>query len=191
MITICGLDISLAKTGVAHLDSWTDNAIKLATYRLPTPPHPGGDTAALRDRMDYIRTHCSIAADHATLVVIEGPSFASVGSSSKDLVGLWWLVYDRLRSDGKRVVIVSPSTVKKWACGKGNASKGQVAIGVHRTFPQGVFGVDFALVDDNEADAAALAGIGAQLLGLDVPIALPKYRSDALSGLRLPDEEAA
>lgn len=191
MITICGLDISLAKTGVAHMESMTDHCYTLSTYRLPTPPHPKDDTAALRDRMDYIRTHCSIAAEHATLVVVEGPSFASVGSSSKDLVGLWWLVYDRLRSDGKRVVIVPPSTLKKWACGKGNASKGQVAIGVHRTFPQDVFGVDFAAVDDNEADAAALVGIGAQLIGLDAPIDLPQYRSDALSGLRLPDEEAA
>jgi crossover junction endodeoxyribonuclease RuvC len=187
---ILGLDVSLTATGLAGLES-TDDGWKLETDVFKTTPHPKGETRYLLNRMNMIRQHCRATASWDTLVVIEGPALAAMGSSSKDLVGLWWLVYDGVCAVARQVVVVPPSTLKKWATGKGNASKGQVAIGVHRTFPQDVFGVDFAVVDDNEADAAALCGIGAQLLGLDAPFDIPKYRTDALSGLRLPDEEAA
>lgn len=190
MIRLCGLDVSLAKTGVALLESPTDDVWSLSTYRVPTSPHPKGDTRALRDRMVYVRQSCSIAAEHATLVVMEGPSFASVGSSSKDLMGLWWMVYDRLCVD-HRVLVVPPSSLKKWATGKGNAGKPQVGIGMHRTFPMDLYGVDFAALDDNEIDAVGLAGIGAQLLGCDLPIERPAYRAEVLAAMKLPAEEAA
>ncbi|PWK81691.1 Holliday junction resolvasome RuvABC endonuclease subunit [Lentzea atacamensis] len=187
---VCGLDLSLAKTGVAHIESATGNVWVLNTYRVTTPPHPKGDTRALRDRMAYIRSSCSIAAEHCQLVVLEGPSFASVGSSSKDLMGLWWLVYDRLIRD-HRVLVVPPSTLKKWATGKGNAGKQQVGIGVYRAFPREVWGLDLERCDDNQVDAVGLAGIGAQVLDLGAPIESTKYRTDVVSGLRLPEEVAA
>jgi crossover junction endodeoxyribonuclease RuvC len=190
VIRVCGLDLSLAKTGVAHLESEVDDVWVLSTHRIVTPPHPKGDTRALRDRMAYIRSSVAVEAEHSVLVVMEGPSFASVGASSKDLMGLWWMCYDRLVRD-HRVVVVPPSSLKKWATGKGNAGKPQVAVGLHRTFPQAVFRLDFAAVDDNEADAAGLCGMGAQLLGLPAPIEYTKYRQEALSGLRLPEKEAA
>lgn len=190
MIRVCGVDLSLARTGIAHLESATDDMWALSTHRIVTPPHLKGDLRALRDRMVYVRTAISVEAEHSTLVAMEGPSFASVGSSSKDLMGLWWMCYDRLVRE-HRVLVVPPSSLKKWATGKGNAGKPQVAVGLHRTFPQDVFGVDFAAVDDNEADAAGLCGIGAQALGWSVPIDFPKYRQDVIAGLRLPEEEAA
>lgn len=190
MIRVCGLDISLAKTGVAHLESATDNCWTITTYKLPTPPHRQGDMADLLDRMSYIRSSCGIAAEHSQLVVLEGPSLASTGSAAKDLAGLWWLCYDHLSRDS-RVVVVPPSSLKKWATGKGNAGKPQVAVGLYRALPMDVFGLDFAAVDDNEADAAGLSAMGAQLLGWDIPIDLPKYRVDAIANLRLPDKEAA
>lgn len=190
MIRICGLDLSLAKTGVAHLESATDDMWTLTTSRITTRPHDQNDTRSLRNRLDYIRFECSIEAKGSQLVVMEGPSFASVGSASKDIMGLWWLVYDGLCID-YRILVVPPSSLKKWATGKGNVGKPQVAVGLHRTFPQDVFGVDFAAVDDNEADAAGLCGMGAQALGCPVPIDFPKYRQDVIAGLRLPEEEAA
>lgn len=190
MIRICGLDLSLAKTGVAHLESQVDDEWTLSTTLITTRPHDPRDVRSLRDRMDYIRSWCSTWAERSQLLVIEGPSFASVGSSSKDLMGLWHLVYDRLCVD-YRVLVVPPSSLKKWATGKGNAGKPQVAVGLHRALPQEAFGVDFAAVDDNEADAAGLCAVGAQALGLPVPIDYPKYRQDVVAGLRLPEEEAA
>lgn len=190
MIRICGLDLSLAKTGVAHLESQVDNEWTLTTSRITTRPHDPLNVRALRDRMDYIRFECSIEAKGSQLVVIEGPSLSSKGSSSKDLAGLWHLVYDRLCVD-YRTLVVPPSSLKKWATGKGNVGKPQVAVGLHRTLPQSVFGVDFAAVDDNEADAAGLCAVGAQAMGWPIPIDLPKYRTDVVAGLRLPEEEAA
>lgn len=190
MIRICGLDLSLAKTGVAHLESQVDNEWTLTTSKITSPPHDQKDLRALRDRMDHIRAACVYEVKYAQLVVLEGPSLSSKGSAAKDLAGLWHLVYDRLCVD-YRVLVVPPSSLKKWATGKGNVGKPQVAVGLHRTLPQDVFGVDFAAVDDNEADAAGLSAIGAQALGLPVPIDYPKYRQDVVAGLRLPEEEAA
>jgi crossover junction endodeoxyribonuclease RuvC len=189
-IRIVALDLSLAKTGVATL-TYTNGTWDLDHYRVQTSPHGKGNTRGLRERMREIRSSCGIAAEHADLVLMEGPSFASVGSSSKDIMGLWWLVYDRLCDDVQSPVVVPPSTLKKWACGKGNAGKTQVAMGVFRTFDSKTFGVDFSNADDNEVDACALAGLGAQLYGLPVPFELPKYRTDVVSGLRLPEGEAA
>lgn len=189
-VRIVALDLSLAKTGVATL-TYANGEWDLDYYRVQTSPHGKGDTRGLRERMREIRSSCGIAAEHADLVLMEGPSFASVGSSSKDLMGLWWLVYDRLCDDVHSPVVVPPSTLKKWACGKGNAGKTGVALGVFRTFDSKTFGVDFTNADDNEVDACALAGLGAQLCGLPVPFELPKYRTDVVSGLRLPEEESA
>lgn len=190
MTRILGLDVSLTATGLAGMEL-TDDGWKLQTSRFKTTPHPSGNTRFLLNRMNMIRSHCRNTATWEDLVVMEGPAFASVGSSSKDLMGLWWLVYDGMCSVAREVVIVPPSTLKKWATGKGNASKGQVAVGIHRTFPQETFGVDFAAVDDNEIDAVALAGIGCHLRYRDsAPFDLPQYRTDALFGLRLPEEAA-
>lgn len=191
MKVVYGLDLSLAKTGVALLGE-AHGIWQLSTRRVVTKPHGRGNTRALRDRMDLIRATCSTFVGPAVeLVVLEGPSFASVGGASKDLMGLWWLVYDRMCEQGVPVLVVPPSSLKKWATGKGNAGKVQVAVGVSRIFPQDEFAVDFAQCDDNEVDAAALAGIGAQHLGWGVPIARPAYREQVLASLRDTTEEAA
>jgi Holliday junction resolvasome RuvABC endonuclease subunit len=189
--SILGLDLSLAKTGLAAL-SEAHGVWEMATRRIVTKPHGKGNTRGLRDRMGDIREQCSAAIrEDVELAVLEGPSFASVGGSSKDLMGLWWLVYDRLCEQDLPVLVVPPSSLKKWATGKGNAGKGQVAVGISRTFPMDRFLVDFAQCDDNEVDAAALCGIGAQHLGWDVPISRPGYRDQVLATLRTATEEAA
>lgn len=186
---VAGVDLSLAKTGVALLDHETSWALN--TFIVPTKPHPKGDLWGLWQRMDTIRAKVCAAVEGSTLVVMEGPSFASVGSASKDLMGLWWLVYDQLVQDRHFVLVIPPSSLKKWATGKGNAGKPQVAIGIDRAFPQDTFGLDLTGCDDNELDAVGLAGMGAQGLNLPVPFEVTKYRREALAGLRLPEEEAA
>lgn len=185
---VAGVDLSLAKTGVALLDHET--SWELNTGRIETKPHPKGNTQALWNRMDTIRSEVVMMVRGSLLVVMEGPSFASVGSASKDIMGLWWLTYDALIQH-HLVLIVSPSSLKKWATGKGNAGKPQVAIGIDRAFPQDTFGLDLTGCDDNELDAVGLAGMGAQGLNLPVPFEVTKYRREALAGLRLPEEEAA
>lgn len=187
MKRVAGVDLSLSKTGVALLDHETN--WKLNTTRITTKPHGKGNTQALWYRMDTIRTEVVAAVRGSILVVMEGPSFASVGSASKDLMGLWWLTYDALIQH-HLVLVVAPSSLKKWAAGKGNAGKPQVAIGVYRAFPEGMFGLDLAGCDDNELDAVGLSGMGAQALNLPVPFEVTKYRQEALAGLRLPEEAA-
>src|SRR5690349_20842718 len=124
MTRILGLDVSLTATGLAGMEL-TDNGWTLETDVFKTKPHPSGNTRFLLNRMNMIRSFCRNTVTWDTLVMMEGPAFASVGSASKDLMGLWWLVYDGVCGVSQNVVIVPPSTLKKWATGKGNASKGQ------------------------------------------------------------------
>lgn len=55
--------------------------------------------------------------------MIEGLAFRSVGSKAKTLAGLHFIVTCNLIELQYEVKIVYPSTLKKFATGKGNASK--------------------------------------------------------------------
>jgi crossover junction endodeoxyribonuclease RuvC len=182
-IRIVGLDVSLTSTGVAQL-GYTDGLWTHHLYRIRTGPHRKGDYVALWERMRHIRAECGTAVDGVDLVVMEGPSFASVGAASKDLVGLWWVVYDRLARGGHDVVVVPPSTLKRWATGKGNADKAAVGVAIGRIWP------DVDLPGNDVVDALGLASIGAQVYGLDVPWAITQYR-DLAGVYRSTSREAA
>ncbi|WHT20987.1 hypothetical protein N8J89_07950 [Crossiella sp. CA-258035] len=179
---IVGLDVSFTSTGVARLDQ-TGSGWRHQLYPIRTGPHRKGDPWALLDRMEYIRSECAIATEHADLVVIEGPSFSSVGAASKDLMGLWWLVIHRLRQARLDVAVVPPASLKRWATGKGNADKAAVGVAIGRIWP------NVELSGNDVVDALGLASMGAQLLGLDVPWQVTKYRD--LAGVCRPEQADA
>lgn len=170
MTTVLGLDMSLTGTGLAAVTA--DGGFTVTT--LGSTGHRG-DTLADRDRRlsDLARRIGLFLQDwdDYTLAVIEGPAIMSKGGSNWDRAGLWWLVIQML--DPGRTAVAAPTTVKKWAAGKGNADKAAVAGGVTRLWP------DFECQSDNEADALALASMGAQRLGMSL---FPKraHHSDAL-----------
>lgn len=62
------------------------------------------------------------------LVGIEGLAFNKRGNQTRDLAGLLFTIMIELRANGHRdsSVIVPPKTVKKFATGKGNATKEQM-----------------------------------------------------------------
>ncbi|SNR44503.1 Holliday junction resolvasome RuvABC endonuclease subunit [Haloechinothrix alba] len=157
---VVGIDPSLTSTGLAWLEEdWPeprtttvrssgsrDHGLELRARRI-------GDLAS-----EVLRT----AAD-AALVVVEAPSFGSAGGSSWDRAGLWWRIVGCLTSADTPVAQVAPRTRARWASGTGKADKAAVSAGVARLWP----GVDITTSD--EADALALATMGAQHLGWDVP----------------------
>ena len=67
--------------------------------------------------INFVNTH------NPSLIVIEGLAFRSIGSKAKTLAGLHYLVACELISLQYEVKIVYPSTLKKYATGRGNASK--------------------------------------------------------------------
>ena len=64
-----------------------------------------------------------VGAHKPSKVIIEGLAFGSTGDSTRNLAGLQMLIICQLRSNGYTVQIVPPTTLKKFATGKGNASK--------------------------------------------------------------------
>lgn len=141
---VLGLDLSLTCSGVAGI-GWAD-VIK--------PP------AKMRghDRLAFISAAVVDRLLGVDLVLVEGPSFGSQGSSYHQLAGLWWLITHALWNHGSRVAIVPPSALKKYATGKGNAGKDVVMREVARRFA-------WFNGDNNAADAAVLAEMGAAWLG--------------------------
>lgn len=167
---VIGLDLSLACTGVASSRSWADT-IK------PPPKLRGHDRMA--NLIQTVRDHTR-AAD---LVVVEGPSYGNQGAQRQaghhERAGLWWLVTHDLWRREVPFVVASPATVKKYACGRGNASKDEVLVAVCRRF-------DWFAGNNDAADAVVLAALGADHLGVPM-VTMPQTHRAALSGVEWPD----
>lgn len=147
---VIGLDLSLTATGLSDGDR---------TWLLRSR---GYQTDTLDDRARRLRllaTGILESCVGATLVVIEGPAFASVSGHAHDRSGLWWLVVDLLGEADVPVVEVPPAALKKYATGKGNATKGGVIDATARRFPK----IDTG-ADDNRADALWLHAMGLDYL---------------------------
>lgn len=176
MTAVLGLDLSLTGTGLAAVTS--DGGFTVTTV---DSTGRRGDTLADRDRRlaDLARRIGLFIQnwDTYTLAVLEGPAIMAKGGSNWDRAGLWWLVIQMI--DPNRTAVAAPTTVKKWAAGKGNADKAAVAGGVTRLWPE------FECGSDNEADALTLASMGAQRLGMNL---FPKraHHSDALLKVEWP-----
>lgn len=175
---VVGLDVSLTSTGVATIVA----VDRIVVRRVASKGSKDASLDARSRRLDILRrTLCQVAAG-ADLVVIEGPSFGQTRQGGQhDRAGLWWLVVGRLvESHGITVVEVPPACVKKYATGKGNASKDQVLAAVVRRYP------DVDVSGNDEADALVLAAMGARHLGHPIEDTLPLVNLAALAGVRWP-----
>jgi len=172
---IIGLDLSLSSTGVGCSLGWTE------LIRVTAP-------AGFRfSRLRRIKAAVMEHARGADLVVVEGPSFASKSGSQTghhERAGLWWFVMDAVDGAGLRWLEVPPTSLKKYATGKGNAGKDEVLAAAVRRFPA------VEVRGNDEADALWLAAIGADLLG-DPMVEMPAANRAALAKLSLPMGVAA
>lgn len=163
MTYVLGLDLSLTSTGRAVVHPDGD----------PTTGTIGSDTAGdnYPDRWVRLVTTTDrilhpFLTDPPALVVIEGPSYGSSASKSAsihDRAGLWWRVTGEIYDAGIPLAVIAPTSRAKWATGRGNAGKTEVAIAVARLWP------NHDARTDDEWDALALATMGAQHLAWDVP----------------------
>ena len=83
-----------------------------------------------------------------------------------------------LHHAGAHVITVPPSTLKKYATGKGTATKADMRMALYQRV-----GID--LRDDDQVDAWWLRALGYQMLGYPL-VDLPKAQMAALDKLRLP-----
>lgn len=177
---IAGLDLSLTSTGLAKIGAGPGRRPFVRT--IESTGKKTDDWAARHARLSAITAEIMVELPHDpdTLVVLEGPSYASTTGSQHDRSGLWWLLYDLLRKVSHTVVVVPPTTRAKYATGKGTAAKAAVLAATVRRHP------DIPIDCDDIADAVNLMAIGCRLSGVPFDDPLPKVNLSALEKLSIP-----
>lgn len=188
---IVGLDLSLTKTGVAHLLVADGKQPEVALETIESKAGPvrhneKGEAlmpslGARRYRLDGLRARIVRACQGADVVAIEGPSFASKGGQHHDRSGLAWLVIDTLFAEGFTVVEVPPNNLKMYATGKGNASKDAVMLAIANRYR------DLVEVTGNDvADALGIAALTARYLQHPIEPSMPQTHLRAIATVAWP-----
>ncbi|MFG2225351.1 hypothetical protein [Streptomyces sp. NPDC048644] len=166
---VAGLDISLTGTGIATTGG---------TTRVPTKGRRKDSIADRHARMRHITDTVLTEVGDVDLACVEGPSHHSVGGSSWDRGGLWWLIVSSLCARDIPVAVVPPTSRAKYATGKGNSRKAVVLDAAQHRYG--------AVLDtDDEADALILRAMGLHHLGQ--PLAeVPDGHRAALAGCQWP-----
>lgn len=166
-MTVIGLDLSLASTGVASSEGWVD--------RIHTKP----DGHLFRRLRQIRREVTDYIHEEVRLVVVEGLAVHSQTGQHLTRAGLWHMVMEAVDLLGVPWIEVPPTVVKKYATGKGNAPKDEVLAAAVRRFPDA-----FDIKGNDEADALWLVAIGTDLLGEPV-LNMPDVNRSALVKLRV------
>jgi crossover junction endodeoxyribonuclease RuvC len=151
--TVLGIDPSLTATAICRIESGCPPKIEMSRTK-PT----GQDALAKLARMRRQAEFACAFAEETDVVLIEAPSLASAGRATRDLAGLWWIMFGALAQHGYPIGVVAPSVLKKWTTGAGNADKFRVGQHIAKRWP------DVELLGDDQSDALVLASIGLHYL---------------------------
>ncbi len=162
---IVGLDLSMTATGIALADGTTETIKTKAT----------GDRrlVAITDAVQVATAGCDMA------VIEDLPTHAKSA-------GITGMVHGAVRAALIRAfvpyVLITPASVKKFATGKGNAGKPDMAVALFKRA-----GIEAA--DDNQVDAWWLRAMGLEHYGQPC-VQLPAVNRGALDAVRLWPEVA-
>ena len=174
---VVGIDLSLTGTGVTIIDS------EIHTALFGAKGHKD-DTLQMRaERLELLFAQIVNVIPENAFVVIEQPAYSRTQGSQHDRSGIWWLIVHHLYQFHD-VVEVVPSTLKKYATGKGNASKDEVLAAVVRRY------LDVNVTDNNVSDSLVLAAIGARFLGRPLEDELPTANLGAMTAIQWPNRKA-
>ena len=155
---VVGLDLSITATGVC--DGAGARTIK--------PASSDGDR-----RLVQIVAEIRPIAYGADLVVIEDlPTHAH----SAGITGMVHGAVRHMLLSGPPYVTVPPATLKKYATGRGNAGKPEMAVALFKR-------AGIELADDNQVDAWWLRAAGHELLGEPL-VPMPTAQVDALKAVK-------
>lgn len=162
MSKVLGLDMSLTSTGLALA---RDGKL-VRTANVKTAGKRDDSLSDRHRRLRKIEAHVVQFMQwdwqSLDLAVIEAPSFGSVGGSSHDRSGLWWMVVDLMLGQWDiPVVAVAPKTRAKYITGSGNADKSDVLKAARDQYDS----EPWVIENHDQADAAGLAAMGARYLG--------------------------
>lgn len=197
---VAGIDPSLTSTGIAVL---LDGA-PLALHKIG---HPSQEAKSYANRSDRIVSQCRAVIDalfdaipgyprvtiasrdntaityvapNIDLALIEGPAYAHANAYTHDGAGLWWGLYAALRARKIPTAVIAPPTLKTWTTGRGNAEKGLILTTVRHWWP------GLAIANHDQADALALATIGAAHAGDPLPFELKDRHHKTLQAIDWP-----
>lgn len=175
--TVVGLDLSLTSTGVAIVRPDAE----IRTLVIESKGKDSDNLYVTAERLARIAQEVTALIPYGAVVGIEGPSHGNTNGKHHDRSGLWWLVvHELIYTRNIPVVEISPNTIKKYATGKGTASKLDVVLAIGRRFPE------ITLAKDDEIDALAIAAILRRRLGLPLEGTLPKVNIAAVDGITIP-----
>ncbi|GAA2990396.1 hypothetical protein GCM10017559_08000 [Streptosporangium longisporum] len=167
---VLGLDLSITATGVAY--SINPDSVGTATIR----PRTRGD-----ERLVEIRNALASDIAAADLVVIEDLPTHAHGAGITGMVqgAIRVACYDHATP----FVTIPPATLKKYATGRGNATKADMRMALFQRTGQD-------LRDDNQVDAVWLRAAGLEGLGHPV-VDLPQAQRAALAKVTWPQAVAS
>lgn len=118
MLTM-GIDQSFTSTGVVLLDPDYQIVHDETICTAKDDPHD------VRIKQIYDRLGELHWAFEPTHLLIEGLAFVAKGNATRELAGLFYCIQDRLKytHGATSIQVVPPTTLKKFATGKGNAGK--------------------------------------------------------------------
>lgn len=179
---ILAVDPSLTGTGICLGDTHpTDpSAPYVCTIKPPAKLDSIQRLRFIRDVVaDYIRDGISHPVD---LIVMEGPAYGTQGSKGQsghhERAGLWWMLREAYDLRDIPVAIVTPTSLKMYATGKGNAPKDDVLIQAVRRLP-------IQLMNNNEADSATMWCMAADHYGMPL-VQMPQEHRRGLEKIQWP-----
>lgn len=168
MVSI-GVDPSFTATGIIILNKGELSYEKTTTN---LGPKEGPITRTLSIADDVKK---SMIQHKPKIAVIEGFSYGSNSKSIFERAYLNWRIREVFESEMCRWIEIAPSTLKKYATGKGTSSKEEVMIGIFD-----LWGKTFK--DDNKADAFVLAQIGQAIINNKTP--MEKHQAEMLKEIK-------
>lgn len=153
-----GIDPS-TKTGLVIID-------KLGVWSKEITTTIEDDPERFMDIADQIKKHIFVD----DVICIEGFSYGSKGAGVSTQYGIGWLIRAELIRNGYSYFEVSPSSLKKFATGKGNSAKDAMVLPIYKHW-------GFEHPSDNVRDAFVLAKIAQGLKGISK---LTKYQIEVL-----------
>jgi len=176
MGAVVGVDPSISSTGVAFISAGGVGVLRIQSK-------PAGDDLAhrlARMRRQVIDVHAAVDEVTPDLIVMEGPAYGSNNSMTHMLSGFWWLLAHALEKLAP-IAVVQPSSLKKFATSNGRASKEDMVAEAVEGFPQ------IRVRGNDQADALALACMGAERFGVLYVGGFPSMHRASLASVQWPD----